>query len=421
MLIHVVRRGETLYLISRRYNININQIIAVNQLQNPGQLVVGEALVIPVPEARVHVVRMGETLYAIAQKYGTTVEALMRGNQLSNPNLIFIGQRLNISKPIIEVNGYMPQTGGIGQQMARETGEYLTYMCVFSFHVQADGGLISLNDAALLEIARQEGVTPLMSITNFAGRRFSSELAHSVLSSTDVQNTLLDNVTAIMRNRGYRGLNIDFEYVFPEDRELYNQFLRRTVNRLRPEGFSVSTALAPKVSAAQPGLLYEAHDYPVHGRLADFVILMTYEWGYAAGRPWAIAPINEVRRVLDYAVTAIPRNKILMGMPLYGRDWKLPYIAGTTIAETISPPEAVNRAFRYGADIQFNMLYQSPFFNYTDQNGAAHEVWFEDARSVQVKYDTVKAYGLRGVSYWELTSVFPQNWPVLAANFEIRK
>ena len=110
------------------------------------------------------------------------------------------------------------------------------------------------------------------------------------------------------------------------------------MNKLHPLGYSVSTALAPKTKADQVGLLYEAHDYPVHGALCDFVVLMTYEWGYAAGPPWAIAPINEVRRVLDYAVTAIPRNKILMGMPTYGRDWKLPFVAGTSIASTISPP-----------------------------------------------------------------------------------
>ena len=95
--------------------------------------------------------------------------------------------------------------------------------------------------------------------------------------------------------------------------------------RLHSLGYIVTTALAPKTSAGQMGLLYEAHHYPVHGRLADHVILMTYEWGYTYGPPMAVSPLNQVRRVLNYAVTAIPPEKILMGMPNYGYDWMLPY------------------------------------------------------------------------------------------------
>ncbi len=93
---------------------------------------------------------------------------------------------------------------------------------------------------------------------------------------------------------------------------------------LHPLGYVVATALAPKVSAEQKGTLYVAHDYPVHGQLADFVIIMTYEWGYIYGPAMAVAPVDQVRRVLDYAVSAMPAGKILMGMPNYGYDWTLP-------------------------------------------------------------------------------------------------
>ena len=96
-------------------------------------------------------------------------------------------------------------------------------------------------------------------------------------------------------------------------------------------------------------------------------------------KPWAIARIYEVRRVFDYAVTAIPANKILMGTPLYGRDWKIPWVQDT-FARTVSPQEAVHLAAKYGVAIQYDDTYQSPFFRYTDEGGQQHEVWFEDAR-----------------------------------------
>jgi spore germination protein len=182
----------------------------------------------------------------------------------------------------------------------------------------------------------------------------------------------------------------------------------------------VSTALAPKISGTQQGLLYEAHDYPAHGRIVDFVVLMTYEWGYRKGPPQAISPINQIKRVLDYAVTVIPRHKIFMGFQIYARDWLIPHQSGQE-AETFSQQEAVKRAVQHQARIQYDTASQSPYFRYTDQNGRNHEVWFEDARSAQAKFDLVKSYNLRGVSYWTLGYPFPQNWPLLGSNFSVRK
>src|SRR5699024_9955460 len=112
------------------------------------------------------------------------------------------------------------------------------------------------------------------------------------------------------------------------------------VARLRPQGLLVTTALAPKESTDQTGLLYEAHDYQAHGEIVDFVSIMTYEWGWAGGSPLAIAPINKVRDVLDYATTVIPSSKIMLGVPLYGRDWKVAWVQGT-LARTVSPLEAI--------------------------------------------------------------------------------
>ena len=420
MRIYVVRSGDTLWKISRTYNVSISSIVEANEIDNPDRLIVGQSLVIPTPED-VHIVKPGETLWLISQIYNVTIPAIQRENNIANPNLIYVGQRIRIPKPVIEVNGYLTQTGAAGEQILEGTGDYLTYFAMFSYGITAEGNLTTLNDESVINVAISKGVTPLMCLTNFLGRRFSSDLVHTFLSNTAVQEMQLTNIVNTMKQKGYKGLNIDFEYVYPADRELYNAFLSRAADRMHANRFSISTALAPKVTADQIGLLYEAHDYPVHGQLADFVVLMTYEWGWAGGPPWAIAPINEVKRVLDYAVSVIPRNKILMGMPLYGRDWKLPYVAGTTIAETVSYKEAIRRALRYGVAIQYNTLYQSPFYRYWDEAGAEHEVWYDDARSYQAKYETIKEYGLRGASYWALNLQTPPNWPVLVSNFKVAK
>ncbi|NMB97590.1 MAG: spore gernimation protein, partial [Clostridiaceae bacterium] len=252
------------------------------------------------------------------------------------------------------------------------------------------------------------------------GGGFSSDIAHAVLTDSQAQDNLINNITTTLREKNYYGLDIDFEYIYPYDRESYNNFLRRVIETFRPLGYSISTALAPKISADQQGLLYEAHDYPVHGELADHIILMTYEWGYTYGPPMTVAPINQVRRVLDYAVTEIPPEKIMMGIPNYGYDWTLPYTPGTA-ARTISNVGAVDLARRVGAQIQFDQTSQAPFFNYYADDGRQHEVWFEDARSILAKLSLANEFGLGGVSYWTIGRFFPQNWLILNEVYDIIK
>ena len=82
-------------------------------------------------------------------------------------------------------------------------------------------------------------------------------------------------------------------------RQPYNEFLRKATERLHAQGFMVSSALAPKTSATQSGQWYEAHDYRAHGEIVDFVVIMTYEWGYSAGPPLPVSPIDAVERVLN--------------------------------------------------------------------------------------------------------------------------
>lgn len=417
---YVVQRGDTLWQIANRYGVSIQEIVDANQLTDASKLYIGQVLTIPV---LYHTIQPGETLWSIANQYGTTISAIVQANQIQNPGMIYVGQRLRIpeaAKTAIEVNAYVTDTGQAGANVVTPLTPYFTYVTPFSHRVNEDGSITPLNDDLIISAARNRNVSPLLVLTNFVGSKFDSDRAALVLRNADIQNTLINNVLTMIRQKGYSGLNIDFEYVYPEDRENYNNFLRRVVERLHPEGYSVSTALAPKIRADQTGLLYEAHDYAAHGEIVDFVVLMTYEWGWAGGKPWAIAPTSEMRKVLDYAVTAIPRDKIMMGAPLYGRDWKIPWVQGT-FARTVGPKEAVNLAAKYGVAISYNTTYQSPFFRYTDSSGQQHEVWFEDARSMQAKFDLVKEYNLRGISYWVLGPSFPQNWTVQQANFNIRK
>lgn len=150
-------------------------------------------------------------------------------------------------------------------------------------------------------------------------------------------------------------------------------------------------------------------DYHLLGQSANSVFLMTYEWGYTYGPPFPVAPLPNVRQVLDYALTEIPREKIMLGVPNYGYIWPLPYERGVTRARVIGNAEANRIAAEEGAEIQYDETYQSPHFGYTEM-GVGHEVWFEDVRSVQAKIELAVNRGILGIGYWNLMRPFRANW-----------
>ena len=132
------------------------------------------------------------------------------------------------------------------------------------------------------------------------------------------------------------------------------------------------------------------------------------------------SPLNMVRRVVEYALTEIPAEKISLGNPNYGYDWPLPFEKGVTKAESIGNKEAVQIAIDKGVDIKFDENAQSPHFTYW-QYGIQHEVWFEDVRSVAAKFDLIKEFGLRGAGYWKIMTFFRPNWLLAEGEFLIQK
>lgn len=134
----------------------------------------------------------------------------------------------------------------------------------------------------------------------------------------------------------------------------------------------------------------------------------------------AVAPINMVRRVVEYALSEIPAEKISLGIPNYGYDWPIPYEQGVTRAISIGYTEAIRLAVDHGVRIYFDETAQSPHFRYW-QYGIQHEVWFEDVRSMHAKFELIKEFGLAGTGYWQLMRLFRANWLLADHEFLIQK
>ena len=426
MQIHVVQPSQTLFGIAQAYSVSVDRIIEANQLPNPNRLVTGQAIVIPIVGSY-YFVQQGDSLYTISQKVQVPYEQLVQINGISPTTQLTIGTRLYIparKKTTAEFNGYVEPRGETVSETletsARETAPYLTYLAPFSFQAQRDGSLKEPLLDNFPEIARRNRNVLVMVITNQENDQFSDELGQIILNNTSIQNKFLNNIVATAKKYGFKDIHFDFEFLRPADREAYNQFLRKAKARFKKEGWFISTALAPKTSAEQIGRWYEAHDYKAHGEIVDFVVIMTYEWGYSGGPAMAVSPIGPVREVLEYAITEMPSNKILMGQNLYGYDWTLPFVQGT-IAKAVSPQQAIQLAAANNASIEYDVKAQAPHFSYRDNEGKDHEVWFEDARSISAKFELLKELKLRGMSYWKLGISFPQNWLLISDYFNVRK
>ena len=376
----------------------------------------------------IYVVKQGDSVDSIAKSYNISAETILWDNQIEYPYRLAVGQALYISdgntvegRKLLYTSGYAYPF--INEEVLEETLPYLDGLKVFSYGFTLEGELIPpmSDDAWMIERAQQWGTRPILTLTPLGeDGHFNNNLVSALVRSHELQQRIIWELGRTMQDKGFGGLDIDFEYVLADDRLGFAAFVGLATRVMNLFGYPVTVALAPKTSAEQRGLLYEGIDYALLGEAANRAMLMTYEWGYSQGPPMAVAPINMVRRVVDYAVTAIPREKLSLGIPNYGYDWALPYERGVTRAKTINNHQAVQLAIDFGVDIRFDETAMSPYFRYW-QYGIQHEVWFEDVRSIKAKFDLIKEYELSGVGYWQLMSLFRANWLMLNEMFYIER
>lgn len=248
MQIHVVRPGETLYGIARQYGVSVTLLGRLNQVPAGGALAVGQTLVVYEPE-RVHVVRPGETLEGIARREGVSVLSLYQNNY-------FLGGRSRIlpdEELIVALKGEKSGTLGVNgyaytfirQEQLRTVLPYITYLTPFTYGVTSQGGLVVPDDGPLLAAAPQYGAQLWMHLSTLTDSgSFDSRLGGALLENETAQKALIDAVAANMAEKGYQGLDVDFEYLEGRQAAAYTPFIDALRQRLNPLGWPVIVALA---------------------------------------------------------------------------------------------------------------------------------------------------------------------------------
>lgn len=376
-------------------------------------------------ETDILVIEATDTLEGIGGKLKIPVKVLSCLNDMAPGRQLVVGEAILIpvirntiiSLAYFQLNRLDDLARTLGQ-----IGQSITFGALFELPVTTDGVFLIPQNPHIewfVRLLKSHRIQPLLVITNLTPNGFDSQLAKSAIGDETLKNQIIHNLSRVLSFYGFSGVNIDFENVAAADRDLFSGFIRSIQQTLGPEGYRVTLTVPPKNSDAS----YEAYDYKTLGEWADAIFIMTYDWGYPAGPPMAVAPLNEVQKVLRYALSKISNSKIIQGIPLYGYDWQLPFSADNP-ARAVTLVKVYEIARRFSASIQYDPLAESPFFNYQDERGKEHVVWFEDARSVRAKYARARNLDLGGIGFWSgqnLPYGFPQNWVIFQEMFKIYK
>jgi len=425
MIIHVVQPGETIHSISEYYKIPVDRLILENGLTNPGNLAIGQTIVIVQPET-LYTVQPGDTLESIAKQHGTTTMELLRNNPhlsdrkfLYNGETIVISYQTNRTRSITTIGYTFPY---IDRPILIKTLPFLTYLTIFNYRVTNEGEIIFIaDDTELIDLAKTYGVAPMMFVSTLSdGGIVNPEVTNTILNNPSVQDHFIENALQIMKTKGFCGINIYVERINYENLNSFAEYLSRASERFHSEGYKILITVTPIANIESPNVSFEKIDYGKLTESVDGIIFSSYDWALSYSYPNSIFPVNVLRELLDYAVSIIPPEKIIFGITTLGYDWILPYVPGVTEAAAISDSRVIEIAADNGITIQFNEEAQSPYFFYTE-NGFLHLVWFKDARSFDSRAELVEEYDLQGVSIWTIMRFSTQMWLIINTRFYIER
>ncbi|MQL53721.1 hypothetical protein GFC01_15930 [Desulfofundulus thermobenzoicus] len=309
----------------------------------------------------------------------------------------------------------------------RTNGRFLTYVAPFRYrlHPAGTGALETMADIPdrelnqLMTIAREKnvGVLPLIHNMLYGNGIQGRDVAHRILTDPQKRRTLVDNIYALVRDKGFQGVEIDIEDIYVNDSQLFNQFIAELSAKFKPAGYYLSVALPARISDTPNMSWSDSFDYSGVGRYADQVVIMAYDEHGAYSYAGPIASLPWVEKVVRYTTGKIPPEKVLLGLPAYGFDWN--FDGGSP--RYVSYQMAMETARWYGLPVNWNQWAQSPYIGYTDENGSWHEVWFENASSWAGKMDLVNKYNLKGIAIWRMGMEDPAGWKVIQDKFAVDK
>ena len=424
MYIYIVQPGDTIASIANAYGVSPERLALENDLSEPANLTLGEALLILQPSIT-YIVQRGDTLESISLSQQTDILELLRNNPWVSDRGLYIGEEIVIRyadtrTATIEINGFTYPF--IDKEVLIKALPYLTYLSVYAYQVTRNGSLMGIDDSEVVRLARSYGVAPIMFITATPeGNSVDTEIAHILITNMEVQKAFIDNLLLTLGNKGYYGINIDTPYIQPLDRQPYVEFINTVTKRLNQEGYMVSITIAPSTFEAATGITYEGVDYIGLSRAANSVLYqLTYEWKAPSTLPISVLPFDAVLNTINKAVIQLTPQKSILGFTIIGYLWEFPYFAAITAANFINYFSAIELANDTGSVIQFNDPSQTSYFRYIEDN-KEYIAWFKDIRTLRLFISYAQNLGMQGFSVWNVMYFITNTWLLINSQYDIKK
>lgn len=231
------------------------------------------------------------------------------------------------------------------------------------------------------------------------------EALSPLLNDVTTRRNLVERLAQLAIMNGYDGLNIDFEGVDATDRKGLTAFTALLTDRLRTAGKLSTLSVAAKPRELTTGWA-GAYDYAALGSASDYIVVMTYAYHEANDKPGSTAPISWLKRTIEFAVSQIGANKVLLGVGLWGYDWNVTS-GGVAAGKTYAQTEEIMK--RPGAVQGYSAEDESAWVKYWD-NGDEHIIWYEDARAIKTKLQVAVDSKIAGFAAWRLGQEGPFAW-----------
>lgn len=423
-MIYIVQPEDTIFSIADTYGISAAYLIQFNEIHNPYTLVTGQTIVIPEP-SQIHMVQDGDTLRSIADLYGITMMQLLRNNPfLSQRNSLITGEILIIqynTEEQIVTNGFTYPY--INMKTLTKTLPFLTYISIFNYTAAGQGEIITFEDeSSILEVAKVYGVIPLMMISTLSSQGEPNiDVACEILSNQEIQDRNIKNTLAILKSKGYYGVNMVFSYINNNNKDYYFNLIQNISKELKKDGFLFFITINP--ISANPADI-QGIDFSIIEPLVDQIILMRFVWATFSEPPNPVSSLAIVEGFLNNLQNTIPAHKIEIGLPLIGYEWELPYEKGITSVNSLSIDSVLSLAYDVNSTIQFDEASQNPYLYYNEFGfgyPSLFIIWFTDARSINHLTNLITEYKVIGSGIWNIMIFNAQSWLVLVSKFEIVK
>jgi spore germination protein YaaH len=278
----------------------------------------------------------------------------------------------------------------------------------------------------VMQVAREHHVAVMPIIS---GSGMGTEEYHQFFSDAGARHAMDEALVRICQQNGYLGIQFDFEDISWTDRDALSQTVAETAAVLHAAGFQLSIATVPNApgyagQTAYSAWMYRdwrgAYDLKALAKSVDLICLMTYDQhtsytppGPVAGYPWVLENVK-------YALASVPKDKLSLGIPVYGYHW----FAGKPLggknvpnnsAESIGTPAAMQLAHAYNAKLQWDPVDKAAWFYFYRAQDREY-IFYTDARSFAARYDLVKQDGLEGFCSWVLGEEDPAIWQLLPSH-----